>query len=292
MIEMELEGSLMRTSPGWYLCAFRASEPRGQDPEQTWRIDGWVPIDDEEATAIQISISFLEVETEQEPLNLVLQNYQRFFGYLIGAPARFDSLIRDTVNPMRRLSTEASTLLFEWLESVRAYLNHTETRLKRSYGKGSKEVIAFKSAAAVEHDSRAFAYRFLSGLRNTGHVAFPPLRLAISEQAGPRGKPHRGVSLSVCLGRDALLHPDFEWKAQVRADIKAQPAEIDVPVLMTTMMQALERIKAAVSAAENDTLVKCAQVLQLARNEVAHIEGTGHLVRVQHPRRIDMLPLN
>ena len=60
-----------------------------------------------------------------------------------------------------------------FLSSMRTYLDHAETRLKRKYGHTSSEAKDFAVAAAKEFDN-SFAYRFMYKLRNyTQHCGMP-----------------------------------------------------------------------------------------------------------------------
>ena len=98
--------------------------------------------------------------------------------------------------------------LVNYLGSARLYLDNYELRLKRAYGKGSREVASFKSETAQSYDG-SFAYRFLYRLRNYGqHFGLPIGGIdAHASTDRPGGVPR--YHLTVCFDARALaLDPE------------------------------------------------------------------------------------
>jgi hypothetical protein len=128
-----------------------------------------------------------------------------------------------------------------WLLSVRAFLDHTETQLKRRYGKDSGEVKAFKEATAKQFDD-CFSYRFLYKLRNYAqHCGFPPLNGRI--QFDVDEDPSRWIELF--FDKEILLEYDG-WGRRLEAEIRRLPEEVDLDDHMDQMMDALTEVAARV----------------------------------------------
>jgi hypothetical protein len=63
--------------------------------------------------------------------------------------------------------------IINFLASMRLFLDHTETRLDRRYGRHSRPFGAYKQATAAAHDARA-SYRILYNMRNyVQHCGMP-----------------------------------------------------------------------------------------------------------------------
>jgi hypothetical protein len=274
----------------WVLCGLRRTTQA--DGSSMWEWSGRVPIDSQDVEEARTAIRVLEEESEQKQLNLVLANFKTFFDYLTRVPQERERARADAVNPVDRLQTELATRLFNWLQSIRAYLDHTERRLKRRYGQESEEVAAFKEAASQEFDG-VFAYRFFWKLRNYGHIDFPALGLTIDERA-PIGLP-REMSVTLVLRRDVLEKNFDEW-GPVAADLATQPEEFTFIELMEEMMGCLDRIKAIVSLIEFEDLARCVGILDRLRDRLGDVAGYPHIARVEtgdegRPTSAQMIPI-
>lgn len=259
---------------GWLVSALRRNVQG--DGSIVWQ---WVreePISEAEADEVKRAIRILVEDHEQAQLNLVLSNFKTFIGYLQMVPHEYKSALEEAVNPIKRVQDELATRLFNWLQSIRAYVDHTRRRLSRRYGKDSLEIEAFREVAGREFDEH-FAYRFFDQLRNYGHVDFPAINLDISEQA-PLGLP-REVTVQLDFNRDVLLETFDEWKSIVKADLAAQPAYFSVLPLMVEMMDCLTRVKADVGLIEREYLETCVATLDRVREKIADASGYPHLVR-------------
>ena len=278
-------------SRGWVLCGLKV-EP-GPDGSKRWRAEGDVPISNSEVEAASESIRVLTEDSEQAQLNLVLWNFREFMSYHQILRSEFRKAIHGSPNPVLRVQTELAVRLFNWLQSMRAYLDHTETRLKKRYGRESDHVKAFKEVTGREFDE-IFAYRFFAKLRNYGHIGFPALVVNITERA-PIGE-HRQVRTVVVFDRDALL-ANFDSWGKVQRDLRAQPAQFDVVPLMVDMMQSLETVRAGVAVIEFELLARSVEVLIDLRERIRGIEGRPTLMNVRvvngipkHMQMIDIPP--
>jgi hypothetical protein len=257
----------------WLLC--RISE-EGQTEEGTteWTLHEGVEISDEEKDRLLNSLKILEEDAEQEPRNLVLRNFQDMFWYKGHLVQEYEALVQvPEVNPLRRLASELRGRLFHWLQSVRAYLDHTETRLKRRYGADSNEVATFKQVCAAVFD-RYFAYRFLHRLRNAQHVDFSPVEVSVSESVGPSG---REISASARFVRDELLNKFRKW-GSVKEELAEFPETFSLDEHVITMMQCLDVIAHEVASIERPHLEEQSQTVAEFHARVPHGRGVPALV--------------
>lgn len=274
LAEASEEGRAAVAAGKWVICALtRTARPDGTT-EWVWH--GSQPVSDSEAADAQHAISILTEEAEQKQLNFVLGNMAAFLGYIASLPHEWDRARADAVNPVDRLQTELATRLFSWLESIRAYLNHSERRLKRRFGADSDHVRSLKRATAKEFDE-VFAYRFFYKLRNYGHVDFPPLRLSLNERLVDS---QLHIKADVLFRRNDLLAQFDDW-GPVRADLVAQPEEFPVAPLMADMMGCLEQLRTAVGVIEAEAFDDAMKTLARLRARLGNVDGTPILARLR-----------
>jgi hypothetical protein len=97
---------------------------------------------------------------------------------------------------------------------MRVFLDHSEARLKKKFGKESGENERFKEVAAAEFDS-SLSNRLFYKLRNyTQHCGMPPVSFHIEHKIG------EGVEVVFTLNREALLENYSEWGSRVKADLQ------------------------------------------------------------------------
>lgn len=273
----------------WYVCRFQG--PIQQGDELVWEIGSPRKITDEDYEAFRRAVRIIEEESEQEALNLILSRFKTYIESCRSVTAALDALSAETQNPMRRIQAELQGRLFDWLQSIRAYLDHTETRLKRRYGKESDQVARFKAACARAYDSH-FAYRFFYKLRNAQHTGFAPVAVAIKSVALPSGT-ERWASLE--FDRDELLQAYEKWGV-VRTDLEQMPERFGIEEHINKMMDCLEEIADEVSQIEEPLLRREMKVIEVLLGLAPPGEGTPQVVRLpadptQRPKTIDLQPI-
>lgn len=122
------------------LCRIEG-DPRAGTPTE-WTVHDGVDITEEEKQRLFDALDAITEDSEQEARNLILHRFQRLFAVKMQGPALFGSLKTEPTG-MKRLNSELRRAMFEWLQAIRAFLDHTETRIKRRYGENSDE---FKSS--------------------------------------------------------------------------------------------------------------------------------------------------
>jgi hypothetical protein len=162
-----------------------------------------------------------------------------------------DYLNQYTVNPRMDFTEftnqylDLNRLILNLLSSIRTYLDHSETRLKRSYGNNSDEFLYFKKLTSEAFDSD-FAYRFLSKLRNySQHCGLPSGSISIHSDA-------EGDKLTLYLVRDSLLKQFDSWGAIVKPELEKQDEKFDILPLIESKVLLLKSINLQV----NEMLLK------------------------------------
>ena len=141
--------------------------------------------------------------------------------------------------------------LLNFLTAMRFFLDHTETRLKRRYGKESAVVEVFKTSISASYDE-VFAYRFLYHLRNVAqHCSIPIGHIKTESHALPAG----GSQRSVTFGFDTpQLLEAGGWKQPVKSELEAAPTLLVVPPLIDDALEELAKIHTGVEDAERALL--------------------------------------
>ena len=253
------------------LCRIEGDPSEDADPTQ-WTVHEGVPITEDERERLVDAMDVLEEDSEQEARNLVLHRFQRLFAIKQESAARFEQLKSEPTG-MKRLNSELRTALFEWLQAVRAFLDHTETRLKRRYGKDSDEVRRFKEATSQMFDA-FFAYRFLYKLRNAQHVDFAPIGIVLTETLEDG---HRVTKPSARFRRDELLAGFSEW-GPVKLELEQFSEEFFMDEPVATMMQCLDYIAFIVAEIERPYLEEQVAILKEALSRLPAGHGFGAVV--------------
>ena len=136
------------------------------------------------------------------------------------------------------LHLEINRLILNLLSSIRTYLDHTETRLKREYGVDSEEFKIFKTETSSAYDNN-FSYRFLYKLRNySQHCGLPAGSLTTSSSNEKDGTKH---VLILSLVRDNLLQ-QFDWGNPITGELQNQEEKFDILSLINTKYNLLKKI--------------------------------------------------
>ncbi|KDN54584.1 hypothetical protein [Flavobacterium seoulense] len=135
---------------------------------------------------------------------------------------------------------DLNRLILNLLSSIRTYLDHTETRLKKTYGEQSSEFQFFKKATSEAFDNN-FEYRFLVKLRNySQHCGLPTGSISLTDD-------QNGQSLSLMLVRDKLIENYDAWGALVKPDLQKQDEQFDVFPVLDKKINLLKKINSDLS---------------------------------------------
>lgn len=242
----------------WVLS--RLSGEASDDGTTQWRMGATIEVTDKEKEAAFEALRALEEDAEQEPMNLLLRHFQEFFWYKGHLEAACEQLLSSgEMRPVRRVQSELRGRMFTWLQSARAFLDHTEARLKRTYGKDADEVKRFKDACSRMYDGY-FAYRFFYKLRNAQHVDFAPIRVRVSESIA-------GSNAVARFNREELLNSYDAW-GPVADDLRDFPKDFSIDEHVFTMMQCLDRIAYDVTLIDRPLLEDHVRSLQQMHSRV------------------------
>jgi hypothetical protein len=173
-----------------------------------------------------------------------------------------DRLRNTSVGPIGGIALvhDAETLVqqrvMSFLSSVKSFLGHTETALKRLYGKPSLELQNFKDHTHRLFDAH-FSYRFLDQLRNMSqHVALPISFFNINAQR-PNGASDPVYEIELRLDRAHLLATWMEWKPIVKRELAEQPPQFDLLPLLDEEVSWLTELCCGVFSAHTDRIRTC-----------------------------------
>lgn len=138
------------------------------------------------------------------------------------------------------LSLDINRVLLNFLASVRMYLDHTETYIKRRYGDNSPNWMNYKDACSKAYDE-IFSYRFLSQLRNYAqHCGLPVNYFHVKSGRTPERIGEASPELIFGLERDFALR-DFKWK-KLHQELAQKTDVIEVDEHVHILMESIRQI--------------------------------------------------
>lgn len=166
----------------------------------------------------------------------------------------------------RQVDINLTRVLLNYLSSVRTYLDHTETALKRRHGADSREATRFKKRCSAAFDG-AFAYRFVCKLRNFAqHCGIPISHIVITSSMA------KAAELQVFTSREHLL-TGFDWRPQsLQAEIRALPSEVRIEPYLA---EAFFLVKQIFEATASDQLPHVQPLAQVVLETAGMIDYTG-----------------
>jgi hypothetical protein len=157
-----------------------------------------------------------------------------------------------------QLAADMNRALVNFLTAMRLYLDHTETRLKRRYGKSGAPTKSFERATSREFDAHA-EYRILGKLRNYVQHCGLPISVSgvdstLSSDVGV------GVVHEIAFGTHvASLLETFDSWGKAKADLIAIGGLLRPHEMVTPVNECLFRVEDEVLAAETPLLLASAE---------------------------------
>jgi len=186
-----------------------------------------------------IIINLMKLENEQGLYKIIVLNYNDFI-------AKTNLSIKNiNLSDMESFSIfylDINRHILNVLSSIRTYLDHTETRLKKEFGKNHTITNKFKELVKKAYDEN-FSYRFLYKLRNySQHCGLPAgsLKTTASNNGGFK------EVLTLALVRDDLLNNYDSWSI-VKEEIKNKDEEFDIINLLKDKVEILKNINEEIS---------------------------------------------
>ena len=181
----------------------------------------------------------------------------------------------------RELSLDLNRRFLNFLSSLRQFLDHTETRLKRQYKGVPAVAAAFKARTSQAYDT-TFAYRFFYRLRNFGqHLGMPIGFVDIESRALKRLSGIVLHEVHLMFDRDQLLAGgESVWtKGPLLHELAKMPPRFPVESYARTVMTQLAGIWDEVRAAERPILGQYADQIMTLTEPAHHAKLTPAVVR-------------
>ena len=195
---------------------------------------------------------------DQELMVTVQRDYDEYKNLLRPYAVEYSKGVTPQLLPMGTLPSEVNKYIKNFLYSIRTFLDHTETNLKRRYGKNSERFNDFKKACSEAYDNN-FSYKFIYKLRNyVQHCGMPPSQLNFSKKIIDRQAQKIGTAIQISLDRDELL-TKYEWTTTVEAELRQQPEKIDIEHHMSEMLRCLHQINLKLIKRDLQNIVLSAQ---------------------------------
>jgi len=159
--------------------------------------------------------------------------------------------------------------IMNYLFSIRTFLDHWETRIKRKYNNNQEYIDLLKSATSHEYNNH-MTYRIVYRLRNyVQHCEMPIAKVTRKLNENDEKE------LNVYLSRDRILSNFNEWKTEEIAYLKSLDEEFEILPYLKEMNTCLYNIhnKLLNFNVNEDFMLDCIKVLKL-RKQFKEYEGT------------------
>jgi hypothetical protein len=181
----------------------------------------------------------------------------------------------------RESEIEMNRLFLNFLTSVRQFLDHTETRLKRLYEHSPDVYETFRDQTIKAFD-RSLAYRFLYKLRNFSQHCGAPIGI-VEHESKAIGK--SGVvshQLHLLFNAPQLLLEGGDTWGPVKRDLERINGVFPIDPLPEAAMKELEEIWERVRSAEKPHLAKAADITVRQVDEIKKPKMNPAVVRAWH----------
>lgn len=229
------------------------------------------PLDDVEYQKIVIARTKLyEFAKKHELFRLVDANYAEYKTVLNEYSKIYSENADMAGSYLEGMVFSLNRLMLNFLSAVRTFLDHTETNLKKTYGKESENLKTFKKNCSLYYDNY-FSYRFLYKLRNySQHVGMPITGIGATSELVHTNPLEIDHMLSVTtLKNDLLKFKDWgkytiydkcnnSKEMEIKDEISCLPDLIDINPYIDELMDCIEKI--------NDTLFGREEFIELLQH--------------------------
>lgn len=175
----------------------------------------------------------MRLESNENLYKIVDLNYFDFKAKISKTVKSLDNGVNS--NEFENLYLDINRHILNILSSIRTYLDHTETRIKREYGSNSEEFLNFKTQTSKAYDEN-FSYRFLYKLRNYAqHCGLPAGSLSTTAS-------QTGNSLKLCLVKNELLLNYDSWGVIIKQELNNKEDLFDIIPLIDQKFEILKEI--------------------------------------------------
>jgi hypothetical protein len=215
--------------PTWYLGVSTGN-----------KFDLRTPVTKDEYDLYRESIMSVNSLRIQFATKLIEKNYQdlRNVRQYVGLVFSFGRAF--AVPDRLQFAESVMALTINWLTSVRLYLDHAETDLKKRFGSTSAEWTQFKQECSSAYDE-SLGYRFVYKFRNyVQHCGMPVSHMSFVH---PKGSTKAVIQdVQFLLDRDQLLNAYGDW-GPVKTDLMGMSERFDLDPLIEEAMHRLRLIE-------------------------------------------------
>lgn len=181
---------------------------------------------------------------------------------------------------MENMVLNVNRHILNFLASVRTFLDHSETNLKKRYGADSPRVGRFKSKCSVANDN-SFSYRFMYKLKNYAqHCGMPVGALTLHSEVANTETGETLESLAVLFKRDDLLSKYDSWGMNIVKELEELPPQFEINPHVDEVLKQIEKINLVLIQDDVPDLIKGANYIQEFLRPLEGIPGTPCILRI------------
>lgn len=156
---------------------------------------------------------------------------------------------------------EANRLFLNYLSSIKTFIDHSESNIKRKFGKDAEECKNYKDILAFYYDN-SFAYRFFYKLRNYAqHVGLPINDINYSHKYHREENLIEGT-LTIEFNKKELLDKFDSW-GTIKVELESSTKPLYLTILIVEMTANLELLEKFIkNIYKNHWLNACSYLLQ------------------------------
>lgn len=165
--------------------------------------------------------------------------------------------------------------LLNLLSLYKCLLEHSETTIRRKFGKESKSIKAWKAEQAHQYDTYA-CYRIFYKLRNfCQHIGLPPIGITMNDQSA-----EQSPEVFIYLDRDMLLKEDDLLNEKVKSDLNSMPDKIDLNKLTESWLQSFTELYEALLKIRAESAIESCAMIKNLRDEF-QIKNNGKIILLE-----------
>lgn len=183
--------------------------------------------DDEHALYLKHAEVIRKFGKDYELLRLVIKAFEDFTKFMRQSVEviRANALLNQAA--LIDYSFESASLIINYLNVARIFVDHFEIKLSREFGENSDQFAKYKALLKTEFHEY-FSYRFLYRLRNyTTHCGLPLLHYELKRIPGEH------ASLTITMKPKELLASFKKWGPDVSRDLNEMAGDIYVRPVLT-----------------------------------------------------------
>ncbi len=222
----------------------------------------------------------VEFSSDQQLFTMVRLNYEEFEKQINDYLEQYIHNSAMNWKQMEFMSLNVNRIILNFLSIIRTFLDHTETKIKKRYGKDSGRLQRFKEICTQLYDNN-FSYRFLYKLRNYAqHCGMPVGDMSLQSSIKDIKTEEISYKLSVCFKRDELLANYDSWGNPLKMELGALDEKFEVNHHISEMMKCIENINLILIEDDIPELLESVEKIDMFLNELKLHQGTPCIMKV------------